>query len=85
MTARTKGKDRGVDLAGIRWIDDPITLARDPGIDVFVELMGGDGDPAKAAVEAALSSKSRLSLPTRRCSRVTVLRWRSLPKRTMSR
>jgi len=56
-TARSKGKDRGVDLSAIRWIDDPVTLARDPGIDVFVELMGGDGDPAKAAVEAALSSK----------------------------
>ncbi len=25
-------------------------------IDVFVELMGGDGDPAKAAIEAALSA-----------------------------
>jgi len=57
VTARQKGKDRGVDLSGIRWVDDPITLARDPGIDVFVELMGGDGDPAKAAVEAALSAK----------------------------
>ncbi len=57
MTARSKGKDRGVDLSGIRWVDDPVTLARDPGIDVFVELMGGDGDPAKAAVEAALTAK----------------------------
>ena len=56
-TARTKGKDRGVDLSGIRWVDDPVMLARDQGIDVFVELMGGDGDPAKAAVEAALSAK----------------------------
>ena len=57
VTARTKGKDRGVDLSGIRWLDDPVALARDPGIDVFVELMGGDGDPAKAAVEAALAAK----------------------------
>jgi homoserine dehydrogenase len=57
VTARKKGKDRGVDLSGIRWVDDPVTLARDPGIDVFVELMGGDGDPAKAAVEAALTAK----------------------------
>ena len=35
---------------------DPITLARDPGIDVFVELMGGAGDPAKRAVETALAA-----------------------------
>ncbi len=56
VTARGKGKDRGVDLTGMRWVDDPVALASDPGIDVFVELMGGDGDPAKAAVEAALKS-----------------------------
>jgi homoserine dehydrogenase len=56
VTARTKGKDRGVDLKSLRWIDDPVALARDPGIDVFVELMGGDGDPAKAAIEAALGA-----------------------------
>ena len=32
------------------------TLARDPGIDVFVELIGGEGGVAKEAVEAALKS-----------------------------
>ena len=51
VTARSKGKGRDVDLSGVRWVDDPATLARDAGIDVFVELMGGDGDPAKAAVD----------------------------------
>jgi homoserine dehydrogenase len=55
-SARTRGKDRGVDVSKLRWFDDPAALARDPGIDVFVELMGGEGDPAKAAVEAALAS-----------------------------
>jgi homoserine dehydrogenase len=57
VSARKKGKDRGVDLSGTRWIDDPVALAADPGIDVFVELMGGDGDPAKAAIETALKAK----------------------------
>jgi len=57
VTARSKGKDRGVDLKKIRWHDDPLGLARDPGIDVFVELMGGEGDPAKSAVEAAFAAK----------------------------
>jgi homoserine dehydrogenase len=55
-TARSKSKDRGVDLKKIRWVSDPLALARDSGIDVFVELMGGAGDPAKSAVEAALKS-----------------------------
>ncbi len=57
VTARSKGKDRGVDLSKFRWIDNPISLANDPEIDVFVELMGGEGDPAKSAIEAALRAK----------------------------
>src|SRR4029434_9248678 len=35
---------------------DPVALAREPGIDVFVELIGGAGDPAKRAVETALAA-----------------------------
>ena len=56
VTARSKIKKRGVDLKNVRWVKDPIALARDPGIDVFVELIGGAGDPAKRAVETALAS-----------------------------
>src|SRR3954462_519252 len=55
-TARSKAKDRGVDLKKVRWVSDPLALARDNGIDVFVELMGGAGDPAKGAVETALKT-----------------------------
>jgi homoserine dehydrogenase len=56
VSARSRTKDRGVDLKRLRWVDDPVALAKDPGIDVFVELMGGEGDPAKSAVEAALAA-----------------------------
>jgi homoserine dehydrogenase len=56
VSARSRSKKRGVDLKKIRWIADPVELARDPSIDVFVEVIGGAGNPAKAAVEAALSS-----------------------------
>ncbi|MGB3814162.1 MAG: homoserine dehydrogenase [Shinella sp.] len=55
VTARTRGRDRGIDLSAAEWFDDPVALARDAKIDVFVELMGGAGDPALAAVKAALS------------------------------
>jgi len=54
VCARSKGKKRGLDLAGITWAKSPLDLARDPGIDCFVELMGGAGEPALSAVEAAL-------------------------------
>jgi homoserine dehydrogenase len=54
VSARSRGKDRGHDLSKLVWHDDPVKLAADPGIDVFVELMGGEGDPARSAVETAL-------------------------------
>src|SRR3982074_3620083 len=54
VTARSKAKKRGLDLRGIAWAKDALALAGDPGIDCFVELMGGSGDPALSAIEAAL-------------------------------
>jgi homoserine dehydrogenase len=56
LCARSRANDRGLDLSRMKWFADPVALAREPGIDVFVELIGGAGDPAKAAVEAALKS-----------------------------
>ncbi|WP_104667302.1 homoserine dehydrogenase [Ensifer adhaerens] len=54
VTARDRNRDRGVDLSKTAWFDDAVSLARDADIDVFVELMGGAGDPAYSAVKAAL-------------------------------
>jgi homoserine dehydrogenase len=56
VTARSKAKKRPVDLSKVKWVRDPLALATDPAIDVFVELMGGAGDPAKGAIEAALAA-----------------------------
>ncbi len=56
VSARSRSKDRGIDLKKLRWFADPVELARDPGIDAFVELIGGDGNPALAAVGAALKA-----------------------------
>ena len=56
VSARNKAKKRDHDLSKLRWFDDPVKLAADAGIEVFVELMGGEGDPAKAAVEAAIAA-----------------------------
>ncbi len=56
VCARSRSKKRGISLGKIKWFSDPVALAKAPGIDVFVELMGGAGNPAKAAVEAALAS-----------------------------
>ena len=53
VSARDRGRDRGIALGGLRWHADPVALATDPDIDVFVELIGGTG-PARDAVLAAL-------------------------------
>jgi len=55
ICARSRGKKRAIDLSKYRWVADPLALATDPSIDVLVEVVGGAGDPAKVAVEAALS------------------------------
>jgi homoserine dehydrogenase len=61
VSARTRSKDRRLQLADKRWVDDPIKLAQDPGIDCFVELIGGEDGIARKAVEAALSAKKHVA------------------------
>ena len=56
VTARQKAKKRPIDVKKFKWARDPVALAADPDIDVFVELIGGAGDPAKSAIEAALKA-----------------------------
>lgn len=56
VSARDRSKDRGVSLVGLRWYEDPVALAADPGIDVVVELIGGSDGPARALAEAAIAA-----------------------------
>jgi homoserine dehydrogenase len=56
VCARSRRKERGVQLDGISWFDDAERLAGDAGIDVFIELIGGEDGVAKRAVEAALKA-----------------------------
>jgi len=56
VSARSRGKDRGIDLAPYAWEDDPVQLAKSNDIDVLVELIGGEDGPAKAAVTAAINT-----------------------------
>ncbi len=56
VSARDRNRDRGIDLGGLAWFDDPVALAKSDEIDCFVELIGGSDGPAKTAVETALSA-----------------------------
>lgn len=55
VSARDKTRDRGIAMEGITWFDDPVQMAKDADIDVFVELVGGAEGAAETSVRAALS------------------------------
>jgi homoserine dehydrogenase len=56
VSARSRKRDRGVDLDRCRWYDDPLALAADPEVDLVVELIGGADGPALALCRAALGA-----------------------------
>ncbi len=60
VSARNRDKVRGIELGDAKWFDDPVALAKDPAIDCFVELIGGDEGVAREAVEAALKAKKHV-------------------------
>jgi homoserine dehydrogenase len=35
VSARDRSRDRGLDLDGVAWFDDPVAMARDADIDVW--------------------------------------------------
>ena len=56
VSARDRSKDRGVDLEGFRWYEDPLALAVDPEVDAVVELIGGSEGTALDLTKSALSA-----------------------------
>ena len=56
VTARNRQADRGPDLSGVAWADTPEDLARRDDVDIVVELIGGEGDPAYSMIMAALEA-----------------------------
>ncbi len=56
VSARSRGKDRGVDLSAYAWEDNPVALSQRDDVDLVIEVMGGEDGPAKACVETALQN-----------------------------
>jgi homoserine dehydrogenase len=54
VSARDASKDRGILMDGITWYADPVEMAQQADIDVFVELVGGSEGAAEDSVRAAL-------------------------------
>ncbi|SHI56165.1 homoserine dehydrogenase [Aureimonas altamirensis DSM 21988] len=55
VSARDRNRDRGVDVSAAAWFDDPVKLAAEGDIDIYVELIGGSDGPALDSVRAALN------------------------------
>ena len=54
VTARSKTKQRGINLTPYQWEKDPVSLAKRDDVDIFIELIGGHDGVAKEAVEVAI-------------------------------
>ncbi len=54
VSARDRGRDRGVDLSRAAWVDDATQLSARDDVDVVVEMIGGSDGPALVLARATL-------------------------------
>jgi homoserine dehydrogenase len=55
VSARDRGKDRGVDISGYGWEDDMTAMAARDDVDAVVELVGGADGPALTLARNAVA------------------------------
>ena len=60
ICAKSKNKKRDISIEGFRWVQDPFDITNDKEIDLVVELIGGDENPAKSIVEKSLLNKKHV-------------------------
>lgn len=56
VSARSRGKDRGCDLSGYEWYENPLDLCGLENCDAIIEMIGGDEGIAKDLVEKSMKS-----------------------------
>lgn len=54
VSARNAAKQRGLNMTGVKWYDNPVDIASDTNVDVVVELMGGATGSAYDLIKKAL-------------------------------
>jgi homoserine dehydrogenase len=60
VSARDRGKKRGVDLTPFAWEDDMVILGERPDVDVVVELVGGSDGSALACARTTIEAGKAL-------------------------
>ena len=56
ISAKNKRKKRSVDISPYRWIASPIIIAKDPNVDVIVELIGDMDNTARKVIKEAINN-----------------------------
>lgn len=56
VSARDRGRDRGIDLSGCAWFDDAAAMAAGADADMVLELIGGEDGVARAVCERAAAA-----------------------------
>ena len=56
ISAKNKRKKRSVDISPYRWIASPISIAKDPDVDVIVELIGNMDNTARKVIKEAINN-----------------------------
>ena len=56
ITARNRRKKRSVDVSSLKWIHSPLEVAKDPNVDVVVELIGDMDKTATKVIKEAISN-----------------------------
>lgn len=60
ISARSKDKNRGVDLSEYSWVDAPVDMASRDDVDAVIELIGGSEGTAYDLAHAALGNKKHV-------------------------
>ena len=60
ICAKNQTKKRDIDLKKFKWVQDPFDITNDKEIDLVVELIGGEENPAKSIVEKSLLNKKHV-------------------------
>ena len=56
ISAKNKRKKRSVDISPYRWMASPINIAKDPDVDVIVELIGDMDNTARKVIKEAINN-----------------------------
>ena len=56
ISARNRRKKRSVDVSSFKWIHSPIDVAKDPDVDVVVELIGDMDKTASKVIKEAINN-----------------------------